>query len=47
MDILRELYYGELDLCSKGHNDSKETLGLLRQTGRSKDCLLYTSTGRP
>lgn len=40
MDILRELFYGELDLRSKGHNDSEETLGLLRQTGRSKDRLL-------
>lgn len=40
MDILRELYYGELDLRSKGHNDSEETLELLRQTGRSKDRLL-------
>ena len=40
MDILRELFYGQLDLRSKGHNDSEETLGLLRQTGRSKDRLL-------
>ena len=39
-DILRELFYGQLDLRSKGHNDSEETLGLLRQTGRSKDRLL-------
>ena len=39
MDILRELYCGELNLRAKGHNDSKETLELLRRTGQSKDRL--------